>query len=95
MPPANALGGWTWTTYWLRNVSYNPAARTLTFQTMHLSTFAAGDPPASGGSSGGGGGGGGCSMSPRGEPDLFILLLPFAALGCWIVARPRRSKSAR
>jgi hypothetical protein len=94
VPPPTELGGWTWTNDWLRNVSYDPIARTLTFQTMHLSTFAAGAAPV-GSSSGGSGGGGGCSMSPCAEPDLFMFLLPLAALGLWIAARPRRLKSAR
>ncbi len=80
VPPASALGAWTWTTDLIQNVSYNPAMRTLIFQTMHLTGFGVGSP--GGSSSGGGGGsGGGCAMSPAGEPDILLLLLPLAALG--------------
>jgi len=66
-------------------VSYDSTTNILTFQTMHLSSFGVGSSAASGSSSGGGGGG--CAMSPNGEPDVFLLLLPLAAIGVWAGTR--------
>jgi hypothetical protein len=92
-PTAGSMGAYTWTTDWIRNVNYSAGTNELTFQTMHLSTFGVGSPGAApsggggGGSGGGGGGGGGCAMSPGGEPDVFVLLLPAAALGIWAATR--------
>jgi uncharacterized repeat protein (TIGR01451 family) len=86
VPPATVLDSWTWTTDLIRNVSYNSTTNVLTFQTMHLSSFGVGAPAASVSSSSGGGGGG-CAMSPTGEPDLFLLLLPLAAIGVWAGTR--------
>ena len=73
----------------IRNVSYNATTNVLTYQTLHLSTFGVGAASASGGGSSGSGGGG-CAMSPGGEPDVFLLLLPLAALGFWIGTRRAR-----
>ena len=94
-PTVSSLGAYSWTTDLIRNVSYDANANVLTFETKHLSTFGAGAgaAPASGG---GGGGGGGCAMSPGGEPDIFLILLPLAALGTWAAACGiRRKRAAR
>ena len=93
-PTVSSLGAYTWTTDLIRNVSYtagtNGNGGTLTFQTMHLSSFGVGAassaPPATGG-------GGGCAMSPGGQPDIFVLLLPLAALGIWTGMRRRTHTS--
>ena len=100
-PTVASLGAYTWTTDLIQNV--NPAgtpAGEVTFQAKHSSTFGVGTPPTStpppSGGSSSGGGGGGCAMSPGGEPDMFVLLLPLAALGFWVATRligRRRSAS--
>ncbi len=96
VPPATPLDSWTWTTDLIQNVSYNPSTNVLAFQTMHLSSFGVGFAAPAAGSSSGGGGGGGCSMSPDGEPDVFVLVLPLAALGFWTATRLiRRGSSAK
>ncbi len=88
VPPATAAGSWTWTTDLIQNVSYNATTGVLSFQTEHLSSFGLGAASASGAAAGSSsGGGGGCAMSPNGEPDLFLLLLPLAALGIWTGTR--------
>jgi hypothetical protein len=104
-PPATALGSWTWTTDLIRNVSYNATTGVLSFQTEHLSSFGLGAATSNGGGGGGaivsggssGGGGGGCAMSPNGEPDLALLLLPLAGLGLWagrrLIGRKRPART--
>lgn len=57
----------------------------LTFQTLHASDFGVGYNygeiySALSSSSG-------CAMSPGGEPDIFVLLLPLVALGIWAGTR--------
>ena len=85
VPPATPTDSWTWTTDWIRIVSYNATTRVLIFQTKHLSSFGMGtSAPAA---SGGGGGGGGCAMSPGGETDVLVPLLPLVALGFWAATR--------
>ena len=86
-PTVGSMGVYTWTTDWIRNVNYSAATNDLTFQTLHLSTFGVGSPGTASSSGGGGGGGGGCAMSPGGEPDVLVLLLPAAALGIWAATR--------
>ena len=103
VPPATPLDSWTWTTDLIQNVSYNPTTCVLTFETRHLSSFGVGaTAPAaassSGSGGGGGGGGGGCAMSSvsGGEPDVFVLVLPLAAMGFWTAIRLiRRGRSAK
>jgi hypothetical protein len=95
VPPATPLESWTWTTDDIRNASYNAATRVLSFQTKHLSSFGAGSTPAPAASGGSSGGGGGCAMDKAGQPDIFLLLLPLAALGVWVGARRTRMASKR
>jgi hypothetical protein len=96
VPPATPADSWTWTTDWIRNVSYNATTHVLIFETKHLSSFGVGSstPAAPGGSSGGGGGG--CAMSSGGETDVFVLVLPLVALGFWAATRwVRRGRLAK
>ncbi len=98
-PTVSSLGVYTWTTDLIQNVNYaagtNGNGGTLSFQTMHLSSFGVGSGASAATGSSGGGGGGGCAISPGGEPDLSLLLLPLAALGVWAGTRLiRRRRSA-
>jgi hypothetical protein len=87
VPPSSPTGVGTWTHDYIRGESYDPAAHTLTFQTKHFSSFGAGTAASTGG-----GGGGGCSISPGGEPDFLLLLLPLAAMGISCAARVTRRR---
>jgi hypothetical protein len=93
VPPATPLGSGSWTHDWIRNEQYDPAARTLTFQTQHLSSFGAGSgtAPSPGGNSGSDWtSSGGCAMSSGGGADWSMLLLPLAAALTALVVRSRR-----
>ena len=90
VPPATAAGSWTWTTDLIRNVSYTATTGVLSFETEHLSSFGLGAATSNSGggaAASGGSSGGGCAMTPGGEPDLSLLLLPLAALGVWAGTR--------
>ena len=96
--PANlfAVNYWTQADIQVVGVVTDPVtgAVKLTFQTLHSSSFGValnfndvGNAVSSAG---------GCSMSPGGEPDVFVLLLPLAALGIWAGTRLiGRKRSAR
>ena len=87
VPAATPLLSPSWTTELIKNVSYNATTRILSFETEHLSSFAAGTTAPAPAPGGGGGGGGGCAMSTSGPADLFTLLLPIVAIGLWFAMR--------
>lgn len=96
--PLTPLDAPVWTHDWVRNEQYDPIAKTITFQTRHLSSFGAGSgtaPSPSGGGTSGGGGGGGCSMSAGPGGAWTILLLPVAAVLTLLALRLRRRTTAR